>query len=113
MFVLLNIIILVYPYVSLNQLVMIRLYELQKRKGFAPRLVVEIQRFPHDVTATIRYFFSDGSYELRFPGSWTANAIANEVRHFVELVNSPNWLAEIKSSMKETIVEGPEMSIWL
>lgn len=92
---------------------MIRLYELQKRKGFAPRLVVEIRRFPNDVTATIKYFFSDGSYELRFPGSWTASGIANEVRHFVELVNSPHWLAEIRVSMKETVAEGNEMSIWL
>lgn len=80
---------------------MIRSYKLQKRRGFKPRLVVEIQRFPHDVTATIKYFFQDGSYELRFPGSYTPIQVADEVRRFVELVNSPHWLAEIQPNMIE------------
>lgn len=93
---------------------MVRTYELQKRKGFAPRLVVEIQRFPHDVVATIKYFFSDGSYELRFPGSYTPLQVADEVRRFVELVNSPHWLAEIRPNLRknDSSYDGCQLSIW-
>lgn len=74
---------------------MIREYELLKRKGFGSRLVVTIRRFPRDVEAVIKYHFDNGSYTLKFPSSYVAPMIADEVRRFVELINSPHWLSEI------------------
>lgn len=76
---------------------MIRVYELFKRRGTTPRLVVKIQRFPHDVEAWIKYYFADGHYEFKFPSSYIALQVADEISRFFELVNSPHWLAEIKS----------------
>lgn len=75
---------------------MIRQFELIKRRGTSPRLVVRIQRHLHDVSAEIKYYFSDGHYEFKFPSSFVAPIIADEVCKFVELVNSPHWLAEIQ-----------------
>lgn len=90
------------PPICLTQIfkVMIREYELHERKGFNPRLEVTIQRFPHDVKALIKYFFKDGSYSFKFPSSYVAPVVADEVRRFYELVNSPHWLAEIRPNCK-------------
>lgn len=79
---------------------MIREYELLERKGFQPRLIVTIQRFPHDVKGEIKYFFNDGSYSFKFPSSYIAPVVADEVRRFVELINSPHWLSEIRSNLR-------------
>ena len=75
---------------------MIRSYELSKASKRHSVLLCEVQRFPHDVVGKMRYYFADGSVWFKFPSSWLAPMIADEIRRFVELVNSPHWLAEIK-----------------
>ena len=79
---------------------MIRLYELSKASKRHSALLCEVQRFPHDVIGKMRYYFADGSVWFKFPSSWVAPMIADEVRRFIELVNSPHWLAEIKPNCR-------------
>lgn len=84
---------------------MIRSYELVKATGCLPRLFVQIQRFPHDVTAYIRYTVGDGFCQFHFPASWSPVGISEEIRRVLTLMESPNWYAELVPLLKRNEID--------
>lgn len=78
---------------------MIRQYDLTKYRGSYKVLYCEVRRFLRDVPFVLRYYFDSGRYEISAPASWTSRAIGCEVTNFVELINSPHWLAEIQPNL--------------
>ena len=85
---------------------MIRLYELSKNCGSSSVLRCESRRFLRDVACYLSYDFGDATFKVHFPQSWLAIEVSEEFRHFVELVRSPHWLAEIQPNLiKERIYD--------
>lgn len=75
---------------------MLKVYELSERRAQFPVLRVEYRRFYRDIPLSIRYSFSTADYIVSASSSWTPVEVADCVRQFVELVQSPHWRAEIE-----------------